>query len=344
LKRARQVCQEGLLLIQQYGLDRSPVAADTYARYGLILCEQHELDQAEKYILRGLELARERNYVWSQVWSYRALIRILLARNNPPAAEAAIQEAEQLAIQHEIPEYLTCGISGLKAKVWIRQGKIEQTEEYLLSRDVRVDGDIQYPHETEYWALASLCLARGDLQTGAILLERLLLRAEAKKQQLWVIRCRVLQALLYQAMGNRRQSLKSLRKALELAEHDEYIQTFLDEGVSMQHLLTEAFEQNIHQEYVHLLLQSFQEYAFEEGYSHGRLTLPGKSGLVKLLSERELEIIRLIAEGCTNKEIAQRLFISVRTVKYYTTSIYTKLDVSGRAHAAVRAKELGYLK
>jgi LuxR family maltose regulon positive regulatory protein len=344
LKRANQVCQEGLLLIEQNGLDHSPIAANLSAGQGLILCERHELSEAETYIQRGLELARQRNYIWSIAWGYRALLRLLLAQNNLPAAEKAIQEAEHLFNLHEVPEYHTCGIAGLKVRTWVRLGKLEQAQEYLQARNIQVNDDIRYPHESEYWALASLCLAKGEMESAASLLERLLLRAESANLRLWVIRCLALQALVYRALGNRGRSLKCLEQALELAASEGYIQTFVDEGEPMRHLLQEVFRQNNHSEFARLLLESFKEAPLESKLPQHLSIQPGKNTPIQPLSKRELEIIRLIANGCTNKEIAQRLYISVRTVKYHTTSIYTKLEVTGRAQAAVKAKELGLLK
>jgi LuxR family maltose regulon positive regulatory protein len=92
------------------------------------------------------------------------------------------------------------------------------------------------------------------------------------------------------------------------------------------------------------MLQTLKDETLEGNYSQGLPVQTGNSMLIKPLNKREMEIIRLIADGCSNKEIAQKLYISVRTVKYYTTSIYTKLEVNGRAQAAVKAKDLGILK
>jgi LuxR family maltose regulon positive regulatory protein len=177
LTRASQVCQEGFLSIHQLGLERSHVAADLYTAWGIILCERHDLDEAEQYLHRGRQLARERGYIWSQAFGYRGLIRLQLARRDLSAAESIVLEAEQLASLHEIPDYHACGIAGLKAITWVRLGKIEQAEEFLSNRNIRVDCDIQFPHESEFWAFAMLCLAKGDLDAGAGILERLLLRA-----------------------------------------------------------------------------------------------------------------------------------------------------------------------
>jgi LuxR family maltose regulon positive regulatory protein len=344
LGRAGQVCQEGLELIQQSELNRSPMAANLLIAKGLILCERHELDEAGKIIQEGLDLARERCYIWSIAWGYRALMRFLLACNDLSAAEAVIMKAEQLATQNDIPDYHLCGISGFKGIIWVRMGKTDQAEAYLRQRQIRVDGEIHYPHESEYWALARMCLAKRDFESGADLLERLLLRAEVGKQALWSIRFLALQAMFYQAQGRRDQGLHALDRALAVGEPERCVQTFVDEGQPMQRLLAEAVRQGMHTEYALRLLQAFNENAPGDAHSFGGAVQTRKREPLEPLSKRELEIIRLIAAGCSNKEIAQKLYISLRTVKYHTTSIYTKLEVTGRAQAAVKAKELGLLQ
>jgi LuxR family maltose regulon positive regulatory protein len=362
LKQAGQVCQEGDQMIQQYGLEHSPLAANLFIAQGLVLCEWHMLDEAEETIHRGLELAQDRGYIWSIAWGYRGLSRLLLARGDPAAAEAVLQEAEQLISDHEIPAYHTCGISGLKARAWVGLGKTEAAEAYLQSRNIQADGDIQYPHESEYLALARLYLVRRDLEAAENLLGRMLAWAEAAQQQLWVIRVLVLQALLDHFQGNRQQSLERLRRALHLAEPQGIIQVFVDEGEPMQGLLKQALlKQAAYPEYSQRLLAAFLGSRMEPasvGEAQAGVHAPSASerlagasrpawmeseALVEPLSKRELEIIRLIVEGYSNKEIAQKLYISLRTVKYHATSIYAKLGVSGRTQAAFRARELGLL-
>jgi LuxR family maltose regulon positive regulatory protein len=371
LKRAGQVCQEGDLLVQQYELEHSPLAANLFVAQGLVLCEQHALDEAEACIRRGLEMARERGYIWSIAWGYRGLARLLLARGDLISAEAVLRESEQLASIHEIPAYHTCGISGLKARVWIGLGKIEAAEIYLQSRGIRADGEVQYPHESEYLALARLYLVKRDLERATKLLARMLAWADSAKQQLWVIRVLVLQALLDQVQGDRPQSLQRVDRALRLAEPQGILQVFVDEGEPMQDLLMQvllkqgplmqAVQTDIDPDYSQGLLEAFpgsrQEpspvVAFQTT-THMRIvpermaaaSQPYRTeseALVEPLSKREMEIIRLIVEGYSNKEIAQKLYISLRTVKYHTTSIYSKLGVSGRTQAAFRARELGLL-
>ena len=342
LRYADQVSREGNVLIQQTGLAESPTAASLFVGDGLILCERHQLSEAEHSIRRGLELARERRYIWGIAWAYRGLLRLRLAQGDLAGAESVIDEAEQFAETHEIPDYHVCGISGLKAWIWIRSGKIDRAERHLLQRGIRDDADLRYPHESEYLALARLHLVKGELGRAGSLLERLFSWAKAANQNLWVIRILALQAVLSQAQGDREKSLQSLGLALDLAQADRCIQTFVDEGQAMRDILSDAARQGLHRDYVLTLLNAFPE------VSH---PLPAETPVSKTapalreaLSQREIEVVALIADGLTNKEIAQKLHISLRTVKYYTTNLYTKLDVSGRAQAAVRAKELGLLK
>ncbi len=148
-------------------------------------------------------------------------------------------------------------------------------------------------------------------------------------------------------------ALHSLQLAMDLAEPEGFVQVFLDEGEPMAKLLGVAIQQGIRPQFASRLLDAFQD-AVRHGPSFSDIeeqkSIPvapeaqhPKDVRMVPLSEREMEVLRLITEGCSNKEIAQKLSISLRTVKYHTTSIYTKLQVNGRAQAAVKARELGLL-
>ena len=186
--------------------------------------------------------------------------------------------------------------------------------------------------------------AKGDLNLASSLLERMLVWAEADNRPLWLIRILAFQALEHQIRHNERLGIQVLERALDLAEPDGCVQIFIDMGKPMARLLEKMKgpqSSQSHSDFTKHLLQ-------ESGTGHllSQQTKTKESlnaELIDPLSKRELEVIRLIAEGYSNKEIALRLHVSVRTVKYYTTGIYTKLNVGGRAHAAVKARELGLL-
>ena len=152
----------------------------------------------------------------------------------------------------------------------------------------------------------------------------------------------VLQALAHEAQGDSPSALVPLERALSLAEPEGYVRIFVDEGLPMARLLYEALSQGVESDYVRRLLAAFPVAESEQASSPMR---GSKSELVEPLSERELEVLQLIAEGLTNQEVATRLYLSLHTVKVHARNIFTKLAVKNRAQAVARAEPWGsYLK
>ena len=361
MQEASRVCQEGLVLVQGDGLEHAPMASELFTAWGFILCERNKLDEAAGYIRRGISLAHERSYIWPLAWGFLAWTRLLLARCDLAAAEDAIREADELASQHEIPVFITGRISGLKARVWIGLGKLDQAVGILQNQAIRYDCETFSPHQTGYLDLARLYLARGEPEAAGNLLDKMLSWAEPLHLMSWSIQAMVLQALAYQAQGDLESSLACLERALGLAEPHYYFRTFLNEGEPVARLLTEAVRRGIRSEYASRLLDAFPDSPGVQ--AHGAETppdkpalnaavavpgaglgiIPGEGELVEPLTRREQEVLRLINEGFSNKEIAQRLSISLRTVKFYATNLYSKLGVAGRTQAVYKARELGLL-
>jgi LuxR family maltose regulon positive regulatory protein len=144
-----------------------------------------------------------------------------------------------------------------------------------------------------------------------------------------------LQALAFQTQGDAEQALSALERALSLAEPEGYVRTFIDEGEPMARLLRLALSRGIAPDYVARLLAALGEEA--------ELAFPTMESLVEPLTERELDVLRLIVAGLSNPEIAEELFIAVSTVKSHVNHIYGKLGVTSRTQAVVKAQELGLL-
>jgi LuxR family maltose regulon positive regulatory protein len=147
-----------------------------------------------------------------------------------------------------------------------------------------------------------------------------------------------LQAVAYQVSGDNALAFHVLREVLSLAEPGGYIRTFVDEGPPMGQLLYEALSRGIAPDYVQRLLSAFPIAEPEPVPSSA-----ANDELIEPLSERELEVVHLIAEGLTNPEIAARLFLSPHTVKAHARNIYGKLNVHNRTQAVARARALGIL-
>jgi LuxR family maltose regulon positive regulatory protein len=135
--------------------------------------------------------------------------------------------------------------------------------------------------------------------------------------------------------------MAALERALALAEPGGFIRIFVDEGPSMARLLHEAPSREIAPDYVRRLLAAFPVAEPEQADPLKREA--PKSELLEPLSERELEVLQLIAEGLTNPEIASRLFLALNTVKAHSRNIYGKLGVHSRTQAVARARALGVL-
>jgi LuxR family maltose regulon positive regulatory protein len=174
-------------------------------------------------------------------------------------------------------------------------------------------------------------------------LASLLQLAQAQGRAGSVIEILMLQAVSLHASGEVNQAIERLERSLALAEPEGYIRLFVDEGVPMAHLLGQMRLQPGDQPgstryREHLLAELHRE----EHASHAPVAVSGSSMnlLVEPLSERELEVLRLIVAGCSNREIADRLVIAVSTVKWYVNAIYGKLQVESRTKAIARAREL----
>jgi len=249
-------------------------------------------------------------------------------------ALSLLDEAQRLFIRTPLPDARP--LVALKARIWARQGRVAEASEWARERGLSVDDDLSYLHEFEHITLARVFIARderegvaGAVHDAARLLERLLHAAQEGGRIGSAIEILALQALAHQVLGDTSSALGPLERALSLAEPEGYVRVFVDEGSPMARLLQEAASRGVASDSARRLLAAFPS------------ARPGAARA--LLSDRETEVLRMIAAGLTNREIAARLHLSLYTVKAHARSIYDKLDAHSRTQAAARARELGIL-
>jgi LuxR family maltose regulon positive regulatory protein len=158
-----------------------------------------------------------------------------------------------------------------------------------------------------------------------------------------VIEILVLQALLLQAEGHASRAVRIIGDALSLAEPEGYVRIFVDEGAQITALLRRGSPAGISPQYVDTLLASLRHHAEDPQLSAGA-SIPNYAQLLsEPLSERELEVLRLIASGLSNREIARDLFVTPGTAKRHVHNIYRKLEVRSRTQAIARARDLNLI-
>ena len=235
----------------------------------------------------------------------------------------------------------------MRAQLELAQGNLEAALHWADASGLSAeDENLSYPRESEYLALARVRIAQGRedpaapfLQDALHLLERLQESAEAKARMGSVLAILVLRALAHQAQGDRTAALTTLEQALLLAEPEGYMRLFVDEGTPMLALLRLAQARGMVPGYVATLLTAFGE----QTRANPALHTARPSSLVEPFTEREREVLRLLLEGASNREIARHLVISVNTVKKHVYNICGKLGVQSRAQAIVRARTLNLL-
>jgi LuxR family maltose regulon positive regulatory protein len=223
------------------------------------------------------------------------------------------------------------------ARLWIAQGELGRASGFVQNSDIATnsmpsDGEIPYLQVPVYLILLRLHLARGDYNSALALSERLGQKLEVTDRVGHVIENLVLQALAYQGKKDIDQALMVLEKALALAQPEGYSRVFLDEGEPMAKLLFQAKTHRIFSGYASELLAAYSGLDSTE--------LPPTQPLIEPLTLRELEVLKLIEAGSSNQDIANKLVISMPTVKRHISNIYTKLGVESRTQAISIGREL----
>jgi LuxR family maltose regulon positive regulatory protein len=342
LQEAVERCQEGLKFIDRHNLGWTPMTGEVLIRWCLLLCERMDLGQAEDFLNRGIELIRRGGVPWALAWADHMKMFYLIAQGDLLAADTAIQEADQLPQLKELPERVVSGISALKVLVWVRLGKLDEAEQHLKKRGIWTGSKIRYPYQREYQSLAALLIAKGDLVNAEPLIESMIDWAEATKQYRVLICARVLQSLACAAQKDLKKALQSLGLAMDLAEPEGYTQAILEVGRPIIPLLYEAVQKGVHPGFATRLIEGFKETGLNPLVTTS--TQKRHPDILNPLRVREIEVLKLVADGQTNKEIANKLHISLRTVKFHMTSIFSKLGVDSRLQAVAKAKSLGILQ
>ncbi len=345
LRQAFTTYEQALQLAQGRGQPVLWGTADLHTGLSQLYWERNELKTAAEHLAISKTLGEKAALPrWRFRWSV-AQARLKQAQGDLDGALASLEEAERHYVRGPVPDVRP--IAALKARVWIAQGELAKAREWAAEQNLTPDDDLDYLHEFEHITLARLLIAQyqhdrnaDELDQALGLLERLLTAAETGNRMGSVIELLVLQAIAHAAVNNRPQALEALKRSLELAEPESYVRTFIGEGNPMPGMLSAAAADESVRAYALWLLAACEAEPIKPS---DQISPPAPQSLIEPLSERELEVLSLVAEGLSNREISERLFLALSTVKGHNRLIYRKLQVQRRTEAVARARELGLL-
>jgi LuxR family transcriptional regulator, maltose regulon positive regulatory protein len=277
---------------------------------------------------------------------YLALARLQQARGHRTRVRETLDTFALVSRQRGYALALVAQGMVVHTQVELAQGNLAAAIHWADTSGLGARDEMSYSREQEYLTLARVRIAQGrETQTGPflsealVLLERLLEDAEAKMRMRSVLEVLLLRALALQAQEDYAGAMTALGRALALAEPEGYIRLFLDEGGPMLALLRQAYAHNIAPAYVETLLKATGELITEDLYHSS--SFPNL--LIEPLTAREREVLRLLDEGASNREIAEHLVLSVNTVKKHVLNLYGKLGVQSRTQAIAKARTLNLL-
>ncbi len=317
-------------VLEMFGDQPLPIAGEAHLNLAKIYYEWNDLDAAVRHGLESLRLARQYAYVIDRfVVCEVFLARMMLTRGDTAGAADILTNASQSVEQYNFvlrePD-----VAAVQVLTMLRQGNLAAAAELAETHDLPL-------------SQARVYLAQGEAAKALEVLEPYRRQVESRDWEDEKLKVMVLQTVALQEHGEIDQAMQLLSETLTLAEPCGFIRTFIDEGDSMEQLLSEAAARGIMPDYAGKLLAAFkvgeQNREDRSDLSNTALAQP----LDEPLSERELEVLGLIAQGLSNRQICQRLFLALSTVKGHNRIIFGKLGVQRRTEAVARARELGLL-
>lgn len=316
-------------VLQMAGDPPIPIACEAHIGLARIYYQWNDLDAALQHGQWSVQLARQVENTDRFICCEVFLARLKFAQGDVTGAAAALAEVGQSVRQynfvHLIPE-----VAAAEVHILLQQGDLGAAAQLAQSHELPI-------------SQARVHMALGDMSSALALLGPLLEQLEAKGWEDERLKVMILQSIALQAHGEKKAATKLLIDALTLAEPGGFIRIFLDEGKPIAGLLSKAAAHGNMTDYIGKLLAVFIVDKQKNRDNSVLRPTPNVQPHIEPLSERELIVLQLIAQGLSNREISEQLFVALSTVKGHNQNIFAKLQVQRRTEALIRARELGLL-
>jgi LuxR family transcriptional regulator, maltose regulon positive regulatory protein len=332
--------------------DRQPVTDVPASRgldvvQGILLLESNQLEEAERVFLQSLDMLGWGS--WMELHGFVELARLRHARGNDGGVEEVLQRMRRMGPQHaacaealdvlfDVKRTPDDPKTRARAEAWTKDHSPDLSFSLAL-------GIGPYHRDTEYFCnlfWARIEIALGQFKQAAMFVDPALAVANERRLLFRVAELSILEALIQKGQGEPSAALESLGRALEVSESRGYTR-FFNDGPELDELLQQAAERKGHAAFARQMLETFRPL---RAVQNAAILTKGKmlqDGLADPLSDREMEVLRMLAEGIAPAEVAKKLYVSPFTLKAHTQNIYSKLNVHSRIEAINRARELKLL-
>jgi LuxR family maltose regulon positive regulatory protein len=354
LHQAQALYEQGLALAVDKEGRPLPIAGEALMGLGQLALEWNELDSAENYLIKGIEKTRQ----WREIAAFPGYILLAQLRQiqgDTAAADAAMEEARQLALHFDATEYDDLIVAAYRARLWIVQGHLEPARQWANERRLLAEASRpavpqlgeEYQEvfrSFEELMLARLWLVEGQAEAALSLTDKIAPQFEAWQRVRLLLETQLLRAQAFLIGDDLQAARNTLQQALILGQPGDHVRVFVDEGEPLARLLRKLKTKDEGQKvYIGRLLTAFINQSTSTDTRPSPLVTRPSQPLIEPLSERELEVLQLMSEGLSNREIAQRLVLSLPTVKWHSSNIYGKLGVKNRTTAVAKARDLDIL-
>jgi len=343
-REARVIYQKALAFIEENNLELMPHAIKIISGYGLLLLHWHQIDKAKNFFKRAIQLGKKTDIYYAHS-AYHGLSEVYVLENDPRSALKTIQELRylnqgKLGLHHAIRDHLTLA---MEARIHLEEGRIERANIWLISSGIDKLASDQLISRFGFElglilpVVARIYLEKNQPEKAIEMIEGMIPYFIQQNANAYLTGAFCALAIANQQIGRMDKAVRSLNKAIELAESEENYGDFMGFGGKLIPLLYETLSAGIAPEFTSQLL------TYLSAFHPGQKAPVNDLGNIDTLSQREMDVLKLLSEGLTNQEIAQKLYLSTNTIKSHSIKIYRKLNVNNRGQAVSKARLLGIL-